>query len=105
MEELENLVSQDLPILSDSGFIGRGVSLAPSQYLDLDTLDPCSSDFTLSLWVYWYGKNGNHQILFSQRSFWSDSTSRFQWHFDYFNDVFAVYNNIDQLRCPQVMDT
>lgn len=96
MEELENLVSQDLPILSDSGFIGRGVSLAPSQYLDLDTLDPCSSDFTLSLWVYWYGKNGNHQILFSQRSFWSDSTSRFQWHFDYFNDVFAVYNNIDQ---------
>ncbi|HHX15036.1 MAG TPA: LamG domain-containing protein, partial [Fibrobacter sp.] len=49
-----------------------------------------------SLWVYWYGKNGNHQILFSQRSFWSDSTSRFQWHFDYINDVFAVYNNIDQ---------
>ncbi len=95
MNDAEHLESHDLEILSDSGFIGKGISLAPSQYIDLDTLDPCDSDFTLSLWVYWYGKNGNHQILFSQRSFWSDSTSRFQWHFDYINDVFAVYNNKD----------
>lgn len=92
----ETIELQGKSILSDSGFIGKGVALSPSQYIDLDTLDPCSGDFTISLWAYWYGKNGHHQILFSQRSFWSDSTSRFQWHFDYFNDVFAVYNNIDQ---------
>lgn len=96
MNGSEAIETQGVSILSDSGFIGHGVSLAPSQYINLDTLDPCSTDFTLSLWVFWYGKNGNHQILFSQRSFWSDTTSRFQWHFDYINDLFAVYNNIDQ---------
>lgn len=90
------VVHQGKAIRADSGFIGKGLSLAESQYLDLGLLDPCEGDFTLSLWVYWYGKNDQHQILFSQRSFWSDSTSRFQWHFDNINDVFAVYNHNDQ---------
>lgn len=64
------------------GLYGSGVKLRPGQFIDLDTLDPCAGDFTLSLWTKWEGPNGHHQILFSQRSYWSDSTSRFQWHFE-----------------------
>lgn len=76
-----------------NGVIGSGVQLYQGQYVDLDSLDPCAGDFTLSIWVWWYGTNDNHQILFSERSSWTDTTSRFQWHYDNINSVFAAYNN------------
>ncbi len=78
------------------GVIGYGATLTQGQYIDLDSLDPCVGDFTLSIWAYWAGPNDNHQILFSQRTYWSDTTSRFQWHYDNINKVFAAYNNVDQ---------
>lgn len=37
------------------------------------------------------------QILFSERSSWTDTTSRFQWHYDNINSVFAAYNNYNLL--------
>lgn len=82
---------------AQNGVIGAGVQLYKGQYVDLDSLDPCAGDFTLSIWVWWYGTNGNHQILFSERSSWTDTTSRFQWHYDNINSVFAAYNNYNLL--------
>jgi len=76
--------------------IGYGATLTQGQYIDLDSSDPCGGDFTFSVWACWSGPNDNHQILFSQRTYWSDTTSRFQWHYDNINTVFAAYNNIDQ---------
>lgn len=64
------------------GKFGDALELAQGQYIDLGELDPCAGDFTISLWVKWYGPNGHHQILVSERAYWSDSTSRFQWHFE-----------------------
>lgn len=72
------------------GISGKAILLKPGQFIDLGTLDPTSGDFTISLWTKWNGVNENHQILVAQRSYWSDSTSKFQWHFDHTNGVFAV---------------
>ena len=62
------------------GISGKAILLKPGQYIDLDTLNPTGGDFTLSLWTKWNGPNGEHQALFCQRAYWSDSTSRFQIH-------------------------
>ncbi len=64
------------------GLWGNGLTLKPGQFIDLDTLNPTGGDFTISLWTKWKGPNGHHQILVSQRAYWSDSTSRFQWHYE-----------------------
>lgn len=73
-----------------NGFIGDGVTLDAGQFIDMSYLDPCMGDFTLSLWTKWNGPNGHHQVLFSQRAYWSDSTSRFQWHFEGIHGWFTV---------------
>lgn len=72
------------------GVNGKAVLLEPGQFIDLDTLNPTGGDFTLSLWTKWNGPNGEHQVLFSQREYWSDSTSRFQWHYEVNSGTFAV---------------
>lgn len=72
------------------GFFGKAIALKPGQFIDLGELDPTNGDFTISLWTKWKGTNGNHQILAAQRSYWSDSTSKFQWHFDNVDGKFAV---------------
>lgn len=72
------------------GIFGKAIVLKPGQFIDLGTLDPTEGDFTLSLWTKWNGTNGNHQILVAQRSYWSDSTSKFQWHFENTDGQFAV---------------
>lgn len=73
-----------------NGFIGDGVTLEAGQFIDMSYLDPCMGDFTMSLWTKWKGPNGHHQVLFSQRAYWSDSTSRFQWHFEGSRGWFTV---------------
>lgn len=72
------------------GISGKAIRLKPGQFIDLDSLDPCVGDFTISLWTKWEGPNGEHQILASQRAYWSDSTSRFQWHFESTHGKFVV---------------
>ena len=72
------------------GISGKALRLKPGQFIDLDSLDPCAGDFTISLWTKWDGPNGEHQILASQRAYWSDSTSRFQWHFESAGGKFVV---------------
>lgn len=72
------------------GIFGKAIALKPGQFIDLGELDPTNGDFTISLWTKWKGTNGNHQILAAQRSYWSDSTSKFQWHFDNVDGKFAV---------------
>lgn len=76
------------------GISGKAVFLEPGQFIDLDTLDPTGGDFTLSLWTKWDGPNGEHQVLFSQRAYWSDSTSRFQWHYEVNSGTFAVMKSM-----------
>lgn len=76
------------------GVKGKAVLLEPGQYLDLDTLNPTGGDFTLSLWTKWNGPNGEHQVLFCQRAYWSDSTSRFQWHYEVNRGSFAVMKSM-----------
>lgn len=63
------------------GIFGKGITLEKGQFIDMGNIDPSKGDFTISLWVKWNGPNGNHQVLVAKRSYWSDSTSRFQWHF------------------------
>lgn len=72
------------------GISGKAILLKQGQFIDLDTLDPSAGDFTISLWTKWNGPNEEHQILASQRAYWSDSTSRFQWHFEGNNEEFVV---------------
>lgn len=72
----------------------KAILLSPGQFIDLDTLDPTGGDFTLSLWTKWGGPNGEHQVLFSQRAYWSDSTSRFQWHYEVNSGSFAVMKSM-----------
>lgn len=76
------------------GVSGKGVLLGAGQYIDLDTLNPTGGDFTLSLWTKWNGPNGEHQVLFCQRAYWSDSTSRFQWHYEVNRGSFAVMKSM-----------
>jgi hypothetical protein len=76
------------------GVRGEAVLLEPGQFIDLDALDPTGGDFTLSLWTKWNGPNGEHQVLFSQRDYWSDSTSRFQWHYEVNSGTFAVMKSM-----------
>lgn len=76
------------------GVRGEAVLLEPGQFIDLDTLNPTGGDFTLSLWTKWNGPNGEHQVLFSQRDYWSDSTSRFQWHYEVNSGTFAVMKSM-----------
>ena len=76
------------------GMRGKAVLLEPGQYFDLDTLNPTGGDFTLSLWTKWNGPNGEHQVLFCQRAYWSDSTSRFQWHYEVNSGSFAVMKSM-----------
>lgn len=72
------------------GIVGKAIDLEPSQFIELDSIALTDGDFTLSLWTKWNGPNGNHQILVSQRSYWSDSTSKFQWHFENDGGQFSV---------------
>jgi hypothetical protein len=76
------------------GVIGYGATLTEGQYISLDSINPCSGDFTLSVWALWNGDNGNHQILFAKRASWADSTL-FQWYFETNTDVFAVYDVVN----------
>lgn len=76
------------------GIGGRAVMLDKGQYIDLDTLNPTNGDFTLSLWTKWNGPNDEHQVLFCQRAYWSDSTSRFQWHYEMNSKSFAVMKSM-----------
>lgn len=76
------------------GIVDSAIMLKPGQFIELDSLDPCANDFTLSLWTKWEGPNGRHQILFSQRAYWSDSTSRIQWHYENYNGWFTVMKSM-----------
>jgi hypothetical protein len=76
------------------GVGGKAIMLEMGQYIDLDTLNPTDGDFTLSLWAKWNGPNGEHQVLFCQRAYWSDSTSRFQWHYEMNSGTFAVMKSM-----------
>lgn len=94
MDGSEKIFDNDSTEASDveyvEGISGKAILLKPGQFIDLDTLDPCAGDFTISLWTKWNGPNGEHQILASQRAYWSDSTSRFQWHFEGSRGEFVV---------------
>ena len=72
------------------GIFGDAIQLRYGEFIDLGYLDPCANDFTLSLWTFWNGSNDNHQILFSERAYWSDSTSRFQWHYENPTNSFMI---------------
>lgn len=78
------------------GINGKAISLAPGQFIEIDSMGLTDGDFTISLWTKWEGTNGNHQILVSQRSYWSDSTSKFQWHYE------AVYGNFTVMKSAPV---
>ena len=89
-----NVLNHDSSVAENVNYVdglnGKAVLLEPGQFIDLDTLNPTGGDFTLSLWTKWNGPNGEHQVLFSQREYWSDSTSRFQWHYEVKSGTFAV---------------
>ncbi|WP_406539492.1 LamG-like jellyroll fold domain-containing protein [Fibrobacter sp.] len=89
-----NVLNHDSSVAENVNYVdgvnGKAVLLEPGQFIDLDTLNPTGGDFTLSLWTKWNGPNGEHQVLFSQREYWSDSTSRFQWHYEVNSGTFAV---------------
>lgn len=76
------------------GISGKGILLKAGQFIDLDSLDICEGDFTISLWTRWNGPNGEHQILVSERAYWSDSTSRFQWHYEVNKGWFTVMKSM-----------
>lgn len=76
------------------GISGKAILLKPGQFISLDSLDICDGDFTISLWTKWNGPNGEHQILVSERAYWSDSTSRFQWHFESNKGRFTVMKSM-----------
>lgn len=96
----ENVYDNDSTRSSDiqyvDGINGQAISPRPGQFIDLGNFDPTSGDFTLSLWTKWRGPNGNHQVLFSQRSYWSDSTSKFQWHFESLSGQFTVMKSMPE---------
>lgn len=71
------------------GVFGNAVALRAGQFIQLN-VNPTDGDFTISLWTKWFGPNGHHQILVAQRSYWSDSTSKFQWHFEGGEEKFYV---------------
>ena len=136
------------------GVSGKGILLAPGQFIDLGNIDPCAGDFTMSIWTKWNGpatgefqnggfqgmedprdsnqvgafqgdssqagpfqggyqggypggyqgnpyggyqgipyQTGTYQILFSLRSYWSDSTSRFQMQYDWTSKSLTVVSN------------
>jgi hypothetical protein len=89
-----NVLNHDSSVAGNVNYVegidGKAVLLEPGQFIDLDTLNPTGGDFTLSLWTKWNGPNGDHQVLFCQRAYWSDSTSRFQWHYEVKSGTFAV---------------
>ena len=89
-----NVLNHDSSVAENVNYVdgvnGKAVLLEPGQFIDLDTLNPTGGDFTLSLWTKWNGPNGEHQVLFCQRAYWSDSTSRFQWHYEVKSGTFAV---------------
>ena len=89
-----NVLNHDSSVAENVNYVdgvnGKAVLLEPGQFIDLDTLNPTGGDFTLSLWTKWNGPNGEHQVLFCQRAYWSDSTSRFQWHYEVNSGTFAV---------------
>ena len=93
-----NVFNHDSSVANNVNYVegidGKAVLLEPGQFIDLDTLDPTGGDFTLSLWTKWEGPNGEHQVLFSQRAYWSDSTSRFQWHYEVNSGSFAVMKSM-----------
>ena len=93
-----NVLNHDSSVANNVNYVegidGKAVLLEPGQYIDLDTLNPTGGDFTLSLWTKWNGPNGEHQVLFSQRAYWSDSTSRFQWHYEVNSGSFAVMKSM-----------
>lgn len=98
MERNVNVFNHDSSVADNVNYVegisGKAVLLEPGQFIDLDSLDPTSGDFTLSLWTKWNGPNGEHQVLFSQRAYWSDSTSRFQWHYEVNSGTFAVMKSM-----------
>lgn len=75
---------------ANMGFIGYGATFSDGQYVSLDSLNPFSGDFTLSVWAHWNGSDGTHQVLFSKRA--SADSLLFQWYFDGINSAFALYN-------------
>jgi hypothetical protein len=93
-----NVLNHDSSVAENVNYVdglsGKAVLLEPGQFIDLDTLNPTGGDFTLSLWTKWNGPNGEHQVLFSQRDYWSDSTSRFQWHYEVNSGTFAVMKSM-----------
>lgn len=72
------------------GFIGYGKKIHAGEFISLDSLNPFTHNFTLSLWAYWNGKNGHHQILFTKRA--SPDSLLFQWYYDTINSAFSIYN-------------
>ena len=72
------------------GLIGYGTTVLPGQYIPLDSVNPFTGDFTLSLWALWNGPDDSHQVLFARRA--TADSIVFQWYFDNINSAFAVYN-------------
>lgn len=94
MEGAETVFDNDSTLATSVNYVdgisGKAIQLEPGQFIEIDSLDPTDGDFTISLWTKWDGSNGNHQILVAQRSYWSDSTSKFQWHFENTEGKFSV---------------
>lgn len=77
-------------LAANAGFIGYGMIFSEGQYVSLDSLNPFSENFTLSVWARWSGSDGTHQVLFSKRA--SADSLLFQWYYDGINSAFALYN-------------
>lgn len=75
----------------------KAILLKPGQFIELDSVDITDGDFTISLWTKWNGPNGNHQVLVSERAYWSDSTSKFQWHFENTEGMFTVMKSMPKV--------
>lgn len=71
-------------------FIGKSVSLDKGQFIELDSMDVCSGDYTISLWTKWMGTNGRSQVLFSQREFWEDTVSHVQWYYEQIGQAMII---------------
>lgn len=87
---VRGLDSVGTEVKDSKGAFGDGLTLKQGQFIDLDSTDIYSGDFTLSMWTKWDGPNGQRQILFSERDQWSDSTSRFQWYFEVLSGLFTT---------------
>ena len=73
------------------GVSGKAILLEVGQYIGVGEIDPCAGDFTFSIWTNWKGiRDSLYQVIFAERAFWLDGTTRFQLIYDFVKSEFIA---------------